>query len=355
MEVVGYAAHSATEPLAPLRFERRTPRHDDVVIEILYCGVCHTDLHLSRNHAGMTTYPIVPGHEIIGRVLSVGPSVTRFKPGDHVGVGCMVDSCRHCTACQSGYEQHCATMPTFTYGSIDRHDRTRTYGGYSERITVSDQFVLNIPDGLDLAGAAPLLCAGITTWSPLKRWSVGEGSRVAVVGLGGLGHMALKLAKAMGAHVTLFSRSSRKAQDAYRLGADEVVVSTDATQMASHTGKFDLIIDTVPYDHDVTPYLPTLAFHGALVLVGYLGPLDDKVNAGALVFGGRSLAGSFIGGVTETQDMLDFCGEHGVTSDIEVISIQDINDAYERMLRSDVKYRFVIDMSSLKSQGATHG
>jgi uncharacterized zinc-type alcohol dehydrogenase-like protein len=354
MAELGYAASSASEPLSPFRFERRAPRHDDVVIEILYCGVCHTDLHLSRNHSGRTTYPIVPGHEIIGRVLSVGSSVRRFKPGDHVGVGCMVDSCRRCSACERGQEQHCTTVPTFTYGSVDRHDGTRTYGGYSERIVVSDKFVLKVPDGLDLAGAAPLLCAGITTWSPLRRWNVGEGSHVAVVGLGGLGHMALKLAKAMGARVTLFSRSSSKAQDAYRLGADEVVMSADAAQMASHVGKFDLIIDTVPYDHDVKPYLPALAFHGALVLVGYMGPLD-QVNAGPLVFGGRSLAGSFIGGIAETQEMLDFCAAHGVTSDVEVISIQDINDAYERMLRSDVKYRFVIDMSSLESQGATHG
>lgn len=355
MNVLGYAAHSATEPLAPFQFERRAPRPDDVVIEVLYCGVCHTDLHLARNHSGMATYPLVPGHEIIGRVLSVGSGVTGFKPGDHVGVGCMVDSCQHCAACESGHEQHCATMPTFTYNSVDRHDGTITYGGYSERLVVSDKFVLKVPDGLDLAGAAPLLCAGITTWSPLKRWNVGEGSKVAVVGLGGLGHMALKLAKAMGAHVTLFSRSSGKVQDAYRLGADEVVISTDAAQMASQAGKFDLVIDTVPYDHDVNPYLPTLAFHGALVLVGYLGPLDGKVNAGPLVFGGKSLAGSFIGGIAETQEMLDFCGAHNVTSDVEVISIQDINDAYERMLKSDVKYRFVIDMSSLKSLGTTRG
>jgi uncharacterized zinc-type alcohol dehydrogenase-like protein len=354
MNVLSYAAHSANEPLSTFRFERRVPRHDDVAIEILYCGVCHTDLHLSRNHAGVTTYPIVPGHEIIGRVLSVGSSVTRFKPGDHVGVGCLVDSCRHCAPCENGYEQHCTTGPTFTYGSVDRHDGTRTFGGYSDHIVVADKFVLKVPVGLDLAGAAPLLCAGITTWSPLRRWKVGEGSHVAVVGLGGLGHMALKLAKAMGAKVTLFSRSSSKAQDAYRLGADEVVLSTDAAQMASQVGKFDLIVDTVPYAHDVDPYLPTLALHGALVLVGYMGPLEH-VNAGSLVFGARSLAGSFIGGVAETQEMLDFCGAQRVTSDVEVISIQDINDAYERMLRSDVKYRFVIDLSSLKSQGATHG
>jgi alcohol dehydrogenase (NADP+) len=348
MSTLSYAAQSPSDALAPLSIKRRALRADDVAIDILYCGVCHTDLHLARNHSGMTTYPIVPGHEIIGRVTRVGPSVSRFKPGDTVGVGCMVDSCHHCAACESDQEQHCAAMPTFTYASVDRHDGTLTYGGYSEHIVVSDHFVLKVPDGLDLAGAAPLLCAGITTWSPLRRWNIVNGSHVAVVGLGGLGHMALKLAKAMGAHVTLFSRSVKKIEDAYRLGADEVVISTDATQMAAHVGAFDLIIDTVPYDHDVNPYLPTLAFHGALVLVGYLGPLDNKVNAGSLVFGGKSLAGSFIGGVHETQEMLDFCAEHGVMADVEVIRIQDINDAYERMLRSDVKYRFVIDMASLK-------
>jgi uncharacterized zinc-type alcohol dehydrogenase-like protein len=264
----------------------------------------------------------------------------------------MVDSCQHCSECASGHEQHCTTGPTFTYASVDRHDGTHTYGGYSECIVVSDKFVLKVPDALDSAGSAPLLCAGITTWSPLRRWNIGAGSHVAVVGLGGLGHMALKLAKAMGAKVTLFSRSSNKVQDAFRLGADEVILSTDAAQMASRAGTFDLIIDTVPYDHDANPYLPTLALHGALVLVGYMGALS-QVNAGTLVYGRRSLAGSFIGGIAETQEMLDFCAAHNVTSDTEVISIQDINVPYERMLKGDVKYRFVIDMSSLKSQGPT--
>ncbi|KQV99632.1 NAD(P)-dependent alcohol dehydrogenase [Rhizobacter sp. Root1221] len=349
MNVLGYAAHSATAPLAPFVFERREPRPDDVDIDILYCGVCHTDLHLVRNHRGFTSYPLVPGHEIIGRVRSVGASVTRFKPGDTVGVGCMVDSCRHCRPCTTGHEQHCDHGPTFTYGSTDRHDGTRTFGGYSKRITVSDRFVLQVPDGLDLAGAAPLLCAGITTWSPLRRWNVGPGSRVGVVGLGGLGHMALKLASAMGADVTLFTRSPGKSEDARRLGADHIVLSTDPAEMAALSGRFDLIIDTVPYAHSVAPYLPTLRFDGAHVLVGYMGPLDETLDTSPLVYGRRALAGSFIGGIAETQEMLDFCATHGVTSDVEVIPIQQIDVAYDRMLRSDVKYRFVIDMATLRA------
>jgi uncharacterized zinc-type alcohol dehydrogenase-like protein len=348
MNVLGYAAQSPTDALAPYRFERRKPRADDVVIDILYCGVCHSDLHYARNDWGRTTYPLVPGHEIIGRVVSVGPDVTRFKPGDHVGVGCMVDSCRHCAACKHGLEQYCEEYPTYTYGSTDRHDHMRTFGGYSEKVVVSDKFVLKVPDGLDLKGAAPLLCAGITTWSPLRHWKVGKGSSVAVIGLGGLGHMALKLAKALGANVTLFSRSPDKEQDARRLGADKVVISTDEAQMASVTGQFDLIIDTVPYAHDLNPYLPALSLNGTLVLVGYLGNLDPALNTVPLIMGRKSVAGSVIGGIAETQEMLDFCGEHGITSDIEVIAVQNTNQAYERMLRSDVKYRFVIDMASLK-------
>lgn len=348
MNVLGYAAHSPTDDLAPYRFDRREPRADDVVIEILYCGVCHSDLHGIRNDWGNATYPLVPGHEIIGRVLNVGPTVARFKPGDHVGVGCMVDSCRHCQACQKSLEQYCDEGSTFTYGSIDRHDHTPTYGGYSQRIVVSDKFVLKVPDGLDLAGAAPLLCAGITTWSPLRHWSVGKDSKVAVVGLGGLGHMALKLANALGADVTLFTRSKGKEQDARRLGAHRVVLSTDEAQMEAVKGRFDLIIDTVPYVHDLNPYLPTLSIGGTLVLVGYLGGLEPLLNTTPMIMGRKSVAGSLIGGIAETQEMLDFCGRHKITSDIEVIKIQDINAAYERMLKSDVKYRFVIDMASLK-------
>jgi uncharacterized zinc-type alcohol dehydrogenase-like protein len=350
MNILGYAAHSTTDDLAPYRFERRDPRANDVVIDILYCGVCHSDLHTARNDWGNTMYPVVPGHEIIGRVTSVGPKVTRFKEGDHVGVGCMVDSCQHCAACARGLEQYCNQFPIVTYNAIDPHDQKPTFGGYSEKIVVSDKFVLKIPEGLDLAAAAPLLCAGITTWSPLRRWKAGKGSKAAVVGLGGLGHMALKLAKGLGAEVTLFTRSLDKEQDARRLGADNIVLSTDKGQMAAVLGQFDLIIDTVPYVHDLNPYVPTLSLDGTLVLVGYLGELEPMLNTVPLVMGRRSVAGSLIGGIAETQEMLDFCAEHGITSDIEMIKIQDINEAYERMLKSDVKYRFVIDMSSLKNQ-----
>lgn len=348
-DVRGYAAHSPTDDLVPYRFARRSPRPDDVTIEILYCGVCHSDLHTARNDWRNTVYPVVPGHEIIGRVVGVGAAVTRFQPGDRVGVGCLVDACRHCAACDEGLEQFCQEGPTFTYNSTDRHDRTPTQGGYSERIVTSERFVLRIPDGLDLAGAAPLLCAGITTWSPLRHWQAGPGRRVGVVGLGGLGHMALKLGKALGAELTLFTRSPGKEADARRLGADHIVLSSDAAQMKSVRNTFDLIIDTVPYEHDLNPYLPTLRHDGTLVLVGFLGKLDSMLNTTSLVVGRKAVAGSFIGGLPETQEMLDFCGAHGVTSDVEVIRMQDINGAYARMLRSDVKYRFVIDMASLSA------
>ena len=347
--VRAYAAVSPTTPLGPYRIDRRSPRNNDVTIEILYCGVCHSDLHTARNDWGWTSYPIVPGHEIIGRVTSVAAGVSRFKVGDHVGVGCLVDSCGHCPACDQGHEQHCPES-TYTYGGRDRHDGSPTQGGYAEKIVVSEEFVLRIPDGLDLKGAAPLLCAGITTWSPLKNYHVGPGSKVGVVGLGGLGHMAIKLAKALGAEVTLFTRSQGKEEDARRLGADQVVLSTDAAQMAAVAGRFNLIVDTVPYVHDTNPYIPTLSFKGTLVLVGYLGPLEPALNSAPMVIGGKAVAGSLIGGIPSTQEMLDFCGEHGITSDIEIINIQNINEAYERMLKSDVKYRFVIDMASLKRE-----
>ncbi len=349
MNVLGYAAQSATAPLASYRFVRRDQRADDVVIEILYCGVCHSDIHNVRNDWGGATYPMVPGHEIIGRVVSVGSSVTRFKPGNRVGVGCMVDSCQKCVACDQGLEQYCANYPTYTYNGIDRHDQMPTFGGYSEKIVVSDKFVLKVPDGLDLKGAAPLLCAGITAWSPLRHWKAQKGSHVAVIGLGGIGHMALKLAKGLGANVTLFTRSPGKEQDARRLGAHDVILSTDNKQMAAASGRFELIIDTVPYAHDLNPYLPTLSLSGTLVLLGFLGNQEPPLNTASLVLGRKALAGSVIGGIAETQEMLDFCGEHGITSDVEVIKIQDINEAYERVLRSDVKYRFVIDMASLKA------
>ena len=349
-DVRAYAATSATAPLGPFKLVRRSTRNDDVEIEILYCGVCHSDLHTARNDWGWTTYPIVPGHEIVGRVTRVGTDVTRFKTGDHVGVGCMVDACGHCEACEDGHEQHCPES-TYTYGGVDRRDGLPTQGGYSEKIVVNQKFVLRIPDGLDLKGAAPLLCAGITTWSPLKNYGVGPGSKVAVVGLGGLGHMAIKLAKALGAEVTLFTRSPGKENDARRLGADQIVLSTDAAQMAAVAGRFHLIVDTVPYMHDTNPYIPSLRYKGTLVLVGYLGPLEPALNSMPMVIGGKSVAGSLIGGIPATQEMLDFCGQHNITSDIEVINMQDINAAYERMLKSDVKYRFVIDMASLKPEG----
>lgn len=347
--VKSYAALSTTGRLGLFDFVRRDLRPDDVAIEVLFCGVCHSDLHTVRNDWGNARYPIVPGHEIIGRVLEVGAGVSRFKTGDRVGVGCLVDSCRSCAACGKGWEQYCEKGATFTYGGKDRHDGTRTQGGYSEKIVVSQDFVLKVPDALDLASAAPLLCAGITLWSPLRHWKVGPGSRVAIVGLGGLGHMGLKLAKALGAEVTLFSRSPGKEADARRLGADRVVISTDSAQMAAVAGRFDLIVDTVPYAHDVNPYMPTLATGGTHVMVGYLGPLETPLHTASLVLGRKSVAGSLIGGIAETQEMLDFCGQRGITSDIELINIEEINEAYERMLQADVKYRFVIDMDSLKN------
>ncbi|ANE75722.1 NAD(P)-dependent alcohol dehydrogenase [Dickeya solani] len=347
MKVLGYAAQSSAAPLAPFHFTRRTPRPDDVVVEILYCGVCHSDLHQARNDWGFSHYPLVPGHEIIGRVTAVGAGVTKFKPDDLVGIGCLVDSCRVCQPCLQGLEQYCDEGNVQTYNGVDRHDHQPTYGGYSQQIVASQDFVLRIPASMDLKSAAPLLCAGITTWSPLRHWNVGKGSKVAVVGLGGLGHMAIKLAHALGAEVTLFTRSPGKEADARRLGADRIVLSTTASQMETVKGQFDLIIDTVPYEHDINPYMPTLTVDGTLVFVGLLGDINPMLNTVSMILGRRSVAGSCIGGIAETQEMLDFCGEHGITSDVEMIDIQNINAAYERMLKSDVKYRFVIDMASL--------
>ncbi|WP_435954763.1 NAD(P)-dependent alcohol dehydrogenase [Dryocola sp. BD626] len=349
MKVLGYAAQSAQVPLAPFEFMRRDPRPDDVVIEVMYCGVCHSDLHQARNDWGFSTYPLVPGHEVIGRVASVGSNVSKFKPGDYAGIGCMVDSCRVCHPCQEGLEQYCEEGNVQTYNGVDRHDHQPTYGGYSQAIVASQDFVLKMPEGLDLKGAAPLLCAGITTWSPLRHWNVGKGSRVAVIGLGGLGHMALKLANALGAEVTLFTRSASKEEDARRLGAHHVVLSTDDAQMAGVQNQFDLIIDTVPYVHDINPYMPTLTLDGTLVFVGLLGDVEPPVSTLPLILGRRSVSGSAIGGIKETQEMLDFCAEHGIVSDIEMIDIKDINEAYERLLKSDVKYRFVIDMATLRA------
>ena len=345
--IKAYGTVAADADLKQLDINRREVTAKDVEIDILYCGVCHSDLHFARNDWGMTQYPVVPGHEIVGRVLKVGKDVKQYEEGDLVAVGCLVDSCRSCNNCKNDLEQYCPEW-VGTYGGYDKHLETNTHGGYSESIVVDEAFVLSIPENLDLAGIAPVLCAGITTWSPLRHWNVGKDSKVAVVGLGGLGHMAIKLADALGAHVTLFSRSTNKTDDAKALGADEVIISTDESQMEGAMGRFDLIIDTVPYEHDLNPYVGTLNTNGTLVVVGYLGPLDPMLVTVPLIMGRKSVAGSLIGGIAETQELLDFCGKHNITSDIEVINMQDINTAYERMLKSDVKYRFVIDMKSLK-------
>lgn len=345
IQVLGYAAQNASDILIPFKFERRDVRENDVLIQIEYCGVCHSDLHMARNDWGFSQYPVVPGHEIVGRVRSIGAKVTKYQIGDLVGIGCMVDSCRVCAACQKNLEQYCEDGHTLTYGSIDRIDQRMTYGGYSQTIVCNEDFVLKVPENLDTKAVPPILCAGITTWSPLRHWKVGKGSKVAVVGLGGLGHMAIKLANALGAQVTLFTRSANKEQDAKTLGAHHIVLSTDENQMQAVANQFDLIVDTVPYDHDLKPYIPTLALDGTLVLVGYLG--DISANSVPMIMGRRSIAGSVIGGIKETQELLDFCSEHNIVSEVEMIDMQDINAAYDRMLVSDVKYRFVIDMQSL--------
>ncbi|MCH4565337.1 NAD(P)-dependent alcohol dehydrogenase [Halomonas sp. EGI 63088] len=344
-----YATHAADQPLAPFAFERRQPRPDDVAIEILYCGVCHSDLHFARNDWGMTRYPIVPGHEIVGRVTAVGNEVSRFGVGDLVGVGCMVDSCRHCQPCRDGVEQFCLEGFTMTYGSDDRQDGSFTQGGYSDNIVVSEHFVLRMPKGLDLASAAPILCAGITTYSPLKHYGVKAGHQVGVIGMGGLGHMGVKLAKALGAEVTVFTRSEAKVEEARRHGADHVVVSTDPAQMEAVAETFDFMLDTVPVQHDLNPYLAALKYDGTHILVGLLDPIEPAVEGFNLVFKRRVLAGSLIGGIPETQELLDFCAEHGISCDVEMIDIQEINTAFDRMEKGDVRYRFVIDMASLKT------
>jgi uncharacterized zinc-type alcohol dehydrogenase-like protein len=347
-KTAGYAAFDKSAPLGPFAFERRDPGPTDVQMDILYCGVCHSDLHTVRDEWGGAVYPCVPGHEIVGRVTKVGSGVTKFKVGDVVGVGCLVGSDHSCPHCQSGLEQFCPNA-TFTYNSPDRHGTAPvTYGGYSDSVVVEEGMVLRIPSNLDLAGAAPLLCAGITTYSPLKRNGVGPGKKVGVVGLGGLGHMGVKLAHAMGARVAVFTTSPGKREDALRLGADEVILSRDAGQMAKHTGTFDMILDCVSAEHDLNAYLSLVRPNGNLTLVG----ASEKplpVSAFALIFGNKTLSGSMIGGIPETQEMLDFCGKHNLTSDVEVIPIQRVNEAYDRMLRSDVKYRFSIDMASLKA------
>lgn len=347
--VKAYGTESKDADLKEMQIERREATPKDIEIEILYCGVCHSDLHTARNDWGGTKYPSVPGHEIVGKITKIGAEVTKFKVGDLAGVGCMVDSCKECESCAQDLEQYCLNGSTGTYNGKDKHLEGHTFGGYSEKVVVNEDFCLRIPENLDLQAVAPLLCAGITTWSPLKHWNVQEGSKVAVVGLGGLGHMAIKLAKGLGAEVTLFSRSPDKIQDALDLGADAVVISNYENEMEAVHGKFDLIIDTVPYDHDLNPYMATLNINGTLVLVGFIGKMDEALFTPPMILGRRSVAGSVIGGIKETQEMLDFCGEHNIISEIEMIKMQDINAAYERMLKSDVRYRFVIDMQSLKN------
>jgi alcohol dehydrogenase (NADP+) len=346
-----YSAASATARLAFTKIKRRDPSEHDVQIEILFCGICHSDLHQVRNEwrsAWPTTYPIVPGHEIVGRVTKVGPAVTKFKPGELAAVGCLVDSDGSCPECRAGLEQFCPNM-TLTYNSPDQHVGGVTYGGYSDSIVVSDRFVLRVPANLNLAGAAPLLCAGITTYSPMRHWGVTKGQKVGVVGLGGLGHMGVKIAHALGAHVVVFTTSPSKQEDALRLGANEVVLSRNADEMRPHAGSFNFILDAVAADHDINAYLNLLRRDGNITLVG----APEKhlaVSAFSLILGRRSLSGSAIGGIAETQEMLDFCGQHNLTADVEVIPIQKVNEAYERMVKSDVKYRFSIDMASLKAE-----
>ncbi|MCA9286716.1 MAG: NAD(P)-dependent alcohol dehydrogenase [Phycisphaerales bacterium] len=348
MPTKAFAAQSATSPLGPFTIERREPLPGDVEIDILFCGVCHSDLHFARNEWGMTAYPVVPGHEILGRVTRVGEDVKRFKPGDLAAIGCLVDSCRTCASCRQGLEQFCLQGPVFSYNGPDKHSGGMTFGGYSEKIVADEAFTLKVPGNLDPARAAPLLCAGITTYSPLRKWGAGRGKKVGVVGLGGLGHMGVKFAHAFGAHTVLFTTSESKVADGRKLGADEVVISKDADQMARHAGSFDMILDTVSADHDLNAYLGLLKLDGSLVMVG-APPSPQGVSVFSLLMPRRNLSGSLIGGIPETQEMLDFCGQHDVVCDIELIRMDQINEAYERMLRSDVKYRFVIDMASLKA------
>jgi alcohol dehydrogenase (NADP+) len=345
-KTLGYAAPSAGARLQPFSFERRALRSNDVAMEILYAGVCHSDLHWARNDWGWSNYPVVPGHEIVGRVIEVGPEVTRFKAGDHVAVGCMVDSCQHCDQCRRGEEQLCREGNTMTYGGLDRITQEMTQGGYSKHVVVRQEFVLRVPEGLDLSRAAPLLCAGITTYSPLRTWNAGPGSRVGVIGLGGLGHMAVKLASGLGAQVTVMSRTPDKRADALALGADRLLVSTDPDALMQSANGFDLITDTVPNKHDLNPYLPLLDVDGTLVIVGQIGPLDEMSSV-PLLLGRRRIAGSPIGGIRETQELLDFCARKNILPETETIRMDEINEAFERMERSNVRYRFVVDMASL--------
>ena len=346
LQTAAYAAHSATTPLEPWSLERRDPGTEEVLIEILYCGVCHSDLHFARNEWHNAVYPMVPGHEIVGKVTQVGSGVTKFHVGDTVGVGCFVDSCRTCAACSAGEEQYCEGGATFTYNAPEKNGSGMTFGGYSTHIVVDENYVVRVPENLPLNAAAPLLCAGITTYSPLRHFGVTAGTKVAVVGLGGLGHMAVKFAKAMGAHVTVLSQSEKKRQDAMSLGADDYLATSDPATFENNIKRFDFILDTVSAPHDLNAYLTLVRLDGRMVLVGV--PDPTPLSAMPLIFARRSLSGSLIGGIRETQEMLDFCGEKGIVCEVEMISMSQINEAYERMLKSDVRYRFVIDMASLK-------
>lgn len=346
MKTASYAAHAAKESLKQHTIERRALKSTDVLIEIEYCGVCHTDLHFVNNDWGMTEYPVVPGHEIVGRISQIGSEVGKFKVGDLAAIGCMVNSCGQCSSCESGNEQYCLNGFTATYNTPIDDPGGMTYGGYSQRIVADESFVLHVPESLDITATAPLLCAGITTYSPLLHWSVQKGMKVGIVGLGGLGHMGVKFSHALGAHTVMITTTPEKGEDAKTLGADEILISTDSNQMAKQAGEFDFILNTIPVDHEVAPYLDLLKVDGTMCVVGAVEPLN-QVNAAQLMFGRKKLAGSLIGGISQTQEMLNFCGQHSIVSEVELIRMDQIQEAFQRLVKSDVKYRFVIDMKSL--------
>ncbi len=346
-QVKAYGAVDNKSPLAPLNIERRTVNDKDIKIDILYCGICHSDIHTVHNDWGGTKYPSVPGHEIVGRIIEAGKGVTKFKTGDLVGVGCLVDSCGVCDSCKEDLEQYCENGAVGTYNGKDKDLGGHTFGGYSETIVVEEDFVLKIPENIDAKATAPLLCAGITTWSPLRHWKVKKGDKVGVIGLGGLGHMGVKFANALGAHVVMITTSKSKSEDAKKLGAHEVLISKDPEDMKKHMKSFDFLLNTVPVKHDLNPYLSLLKRDATMCMVGAIEPLEP-MHGGQLILGRKSVAGSLIGGIKETQEMLDFCGEHNIVCDIETINIQDVNKAYDRVMKADIKYRFVIDMKSLK-------
>ena len=348
MKTASYAAHAAKESLQHHTIERRALKSTDVLIEIEYCGVCHTDLHFVNNDWGMTEYPVVPGHEIVGRISQIGSEVGKFKVGDLAAIGCMVNSCGQCSSCESGNEQYCLNGFTATYNTPIDDPGGMTYGGYSQRIVADESFVLHVPESLDITATAPLLCAGITTYSPLLHWSVQKGMKVGVVGLGGLGHMGVKFSHALGAHTVMITTTPEKGEDAKTLGADEILISTDSDQMAKQAGEFDFILNTIPEDHEVGPYLDLLKVDGTMCVVGAIEPLN-QVNAAQLMFGRKKLAGSLIGGISQTQEMLNFCGQHSIVSEVELIRMDQIQEAFQRLVKSDVKYRFVIDMKSLSA------